>query len=157
MSTAISAEVVNAFVSSLVNIFQAATGLKGELSPLTLTTELPPPPTFVVSIQIRGPLFGPTIWSFTPGVAGEITARMLGNASSPPYDTAEVKDAVSEVANIVVGNATDALLKAGYPVDLSPPKAEFATSAEKLLERTLTVSLNTSAGPLSLHLALRQA
>jgi chemotaxis protein CheX len=152
----INADVVNAFVSSLVNIFQAATGLKGELEPLTVSTELPPPPGVVVSIQIRGPLFGPAIWNFAPEVASEIAARMLGSESRPPYDSPEAKDAVAELANIVVGNTTDALLQAGYQVELSPPTAEIAPSLGQLEGRTLAVSLTTSSGPISLYLALRQ-
>lgn len=87
MTKPIKAEVVNAFMASLREIFLASTGIESELAPIHLTANSPPAPNMLVSIQISGGVNGPAICSFEPGVAREIAGRMLATDDAPEFDS----------------------------------------------------------------------
>jgi CheY-specific phosphatase CheX len=154
MSTPLNVEVINVFTSSLHTVFEAATGVSGRLGPLKIVTELPPPPHVMVTIHVSGKLVGPAMWIFEPQVARELAARMLASEETPAFDSPECRDALGELANILVGNVTGALLDAGYPIELSPPTTEMAPVAEKLDGQNLRLSFDTNAGKVDLFLGL---
>ncbi len=156
MKATISAEVVNAFVSPLLGVFQATTGLKAKLELHKLASDVPSLPGVVVTINLSGRIIGQAIWTFEPTVARAIAAHMLASSDSPALDSSECKDAVGELANILVGNATDALLQAGFPVELSVPTTMVPTAAQKLDHPSVRVSMNTEAGHVNLVLAVTQ-
>lgn len=155
VNSPIRAEVVNAFVTSLREIFLTATGLQAELAPLGVVSDSPAPPNMVVRIQISGELAGSAICSFSPGVARASAGYMLAS-ESPAFDSPETRDALGELANILVGNATGALLEQGYSVELSPPTTELASAPQKLARQSVNVSLNTDSGQVCLVLCLTQ-
>ena len=157
MNKPIRAEVVNAFVSSLREIFLASTGIESELAPLHVASRGPPPPNLLVSIQITGRVHGPAICSFEPGVACEIAGRMLATDVAPAFDSPECRDALGELANIIMGNATGALLEEGYPIQLSTPTTALASTPQVLDHRSIKVSLNTRSGQVSMLLCLTQS
>ncbi len=157
MNKPIKAEVVNAFVSSLREIFLASTGIESELAPLNVATSGPPAPNMLVSIQITGGVQGPAICSFEPGVAREIAGRMLATEVEPEFDSPECRDALGELANIIIGNATGTLLDEGYQVELSLPTTALASTPELLDQRSIKVSLNTRSGQVSMLLCLTQS
>jgi chemotaxis protein CheX len=156
MKATISAEVVNAFVSPLLGVFQATTGLKAKLELHKLASDVPSLPGVVVTINLSGRIIGQAIWTFEPTVARAIAAHMLASSDSPALDSSECKDAVGELANILLGNATDALLQAGFPVELSVPTTMVPIAAQKLDHPSVRVSVNTEAGHVNLVLAVTQ-
>ena len=156
MKATISAEVVNAFVSPLLEVFQATTGLKAQLELHRLASDVPSLPGVVVTINLSGRIIGRAIWTFEPTVARAIAAHMMASPDSPALESPECKDAVGELANILVGNATDALLEAGFPVTLSVPTTMVPTAAQKLDQPSVRVSVNTEAGHVNLVLAVTQ-
>lgn len=155
MSAALNPTVVDAFVASLRDVFEATTGIAGVIQPLQFVSTIPPPPHLMVTIQLKGGVMGPAIWLFDPQVARELAGRMLASDVPLAYDSPECRDALGEFANILVGNVSGALLDAGYPIELSTPTTAVTLSPEQALsQRSLKVSLRTPAGDVDLVLAL---
>lgn len=158
MNTPINAEVITAFASSLRDVFQATTGMESEFQPLKMVSTIPPPPHLMVTIQMSGKVMGPAIWLFEPEVARELAKRMLASEDPIDLDSPECRDALGEFANILVGNVSGALLDEGYPIEISTPETTVTVSPEQnLAQRSLKMSLRTSAGDVSLVLALTMA
>jgi CheY-specific phosphatase CheX len=63
-------------------------------------------------------------------------------------------EAVSELANIITGNATGKLVDAGYHVEIAPPKY-VGEDGLQLTRRTLVITLDTAAGTIKMLLGLR--
>jgi CheY-specific phosphatase CheX len=154
MSTPIHAEIVHAFTASLENVFEAATGVHGEIEPLGTATAMPTPPYMMVTIEVSGRVIGTAIWIFEPEVASRLAGRILSCDESLPYDSPQCRDALGELANMLVGNVTGALLDVGYPIELSTPKTEVASSVAQLSQRGLRLSIATGVGQVDLLLGL---
>jgi len=148
------ADVLHAFIEPLLDVIRSATGLTGQLGPMTLARSMPAPPYMKVQIQVRGRVFGPIICTFDPAMAREVTARMMATEESPAFDSPECRDALGELANILVGNATGALLDVGCAIELAPPHAEVAHEAGELAHRTLSVPVTTEYGQMNLLIGL---
>ena len=108
--------IVDAFVDAVVRVMKSM-GEEARLVATRYSSDVDPPPSIVVTIELRGSLNGPVTWSFSRDLARHITQQMLLGAASEEYYPA----AAAELANIMLGNATGALEEAGYLVELAPP------------------------------------
>lgn len=150
------AAIVSAFVDPVVHIMQACLGLEARPVAMGLTSELDPPPAICVTIEATGELRGAITWTFSEELARDVAARLLA------LDTAQIDDATcaaaaAELANMAVGNATSALLDAGYRVEIQPPHVHSRDVSRALAERTLAVSVHTGRGLLRVLVAIREA
>ena len=157
MPRTLSPEVIQAFVSSLESLFYSATGVRGELGSMALTTERPPPPYVEVTIHLKGSLVGPVHCTFGPVLAQDIASHMLNGLHAPEFDTPACRDALAELANVLVGSATGTLSNTGLPVELAVPKTRLAEATERSRDDALRVTLMTGAGPMDLLLDVRMA
>lgn len=155
MSAQMNADVVNALLTPILEVLWTGAGLRGQVGRLELVSQLPPPPGIYVYITVQGRMFGPVVWTFDTELAETITANMLSVHRST-IDAEACADAVKELSNMMLGNATDALLMAGLPVELSPPQATIVHDgvAPLLPRRTLSIPIQTSAGQVQVLLGL---
>jgi CheY-specific phosphatase CheX len=156
MATApIRVEVVNAFVSSLMTLLRSCGENDAKVGPLRLVTQVPAAPSIAVSVEISGSLAGPVMWTFDPEVAKVLIQRLF---SLDPNEDSEIStaDAVSELSNIVVGNATDKLLAAGYQVELRTPTVVFNENPENchLPDGAIRVAVQMPTGQVNMLLSL---
>ena len=159
MTAPINAEIVNALLAPIFDVLKSCTGLESHVASVNLATEVFPPPCLVVRVELRGRIVGPISWSFDPEVARGLAARMLSWETGPAFGSADCADALAELANVVVGNATGALLNAGYVVEVLPPTAHVLETVltRKLAERALLVRLETPVGTVDVLMELSVA
>lgn len=152
----INAEIVNALLAPIFDVLKACTGIDSRVAAVDLASRLPPPPCVMVRVELRGAIVGPISWSFNPSVARELAARMLSSSTLPEFGSADCTDALTELANVIVGNATGALLNAGYVVEVLPPTFRVlqAQPTSMLAERALAVTLETPVGKVNIIMEL---
>jgi CheY-specific phosphatase CheX len=154
MTVPLKAEVVNAFIDPVVNVIKSCIGLDATLGNLKITQQIDPPPDLSVTIEMSGMLSGPVTWVFSPDLSRVVAQRMLSTDPSAVVPAQDCNDAIAELANIVLGNATEKLSDAGYEVDIHPPR--MRGDGELILaERTLAVTLNTSAGRIRVFIGVK--
>jgi chemotaxis protein CheX len=151
-SSPISAEIVNAVIEPVIDVIKAYVGEAPSLRQIAVTTQIDPPPWLGVTIELRGNVVGPLTCVVSEGLARIIAGKML--ASSDDVDLVVCHEAVSELANIITGNATGRLVDAGYDVEIAPP-TYVAEDARQLTRRTLVITLDTAAGTIKMLLGLR--
>ena len=152
----ITAEVINAFLEPALEVIRHCVRGATALERVELTGELPPSPIITVTIQMRGQLAGPVHWSFEKRVALQVASTMMG-MSALDLDSSECSDAIAELANIIAGNATGALLEAGYAVEVSPPRTEVTLVPTQLPEKLPNLVLSTPLGKVRIVFGLRVA
>ena len=100
----LTAPIVNALVDPVIQVLQRLGGLDAHLSSVELATDLPPAPCLSVTIVLRGALTGPVVWVFNQRMAAALAQHMIPGVTAPDLETCQ--DVVSELANVIAGNAT---------------------------------------------------
>jgi CheY-specific phosphatase CheX len=147
----ISADIVNAVIEPVMDVIKAYVGEVPSLREMAVTTQIDPPPWLGVTIELRGNVVGPLTCVVSEGLARIIAGKML---ASEDVDLVVCHEAVSELANIITGNATGKLVDAGYDVEIAPPKY-VGEDGLQLTRRTLVITLDTAAGTIKMLLGLR--
>lgn len=147
----ISAEIVNAVIEPVMEVIKSYVGEAPSLRTISVTTQIEPPPWLGVTIELRGNVVGPLTCVVSEGLARLIAGKML---ASDDVDLIVCHEAVSELANIITGNATGKLVEAGYDVEISTP-TPVSEEGRHLTRRTLVVTLDTAAGEIKMLLGLR--
>jgi len=126
MALRIKADVVNAFLVPALEQLRILAGSETTLERMELARELPAS-MVTLRIELHGGLEGPIYWAFDPSLAKQVAGNMAVPGSGMDFDSAAMQaDAIAELANIIVGNATGALLAAGYHVEMEAPQAQHA-------------------------------
>ncbi len=123
MALRIKADVVNAFLVPALEQLRVLAGSETTLERMELARELPAS-TVMLRIDLHGGLEGTIYWAFDPSLADKVAGTMLAPSPEARPIEALQADAIAELANIIVGNATGALLAAGYRVEVEPPQPQ---------------------------------
>ena len=144
MAAPVSAEFVNALVQSVLDLLRHAGEGEARVGKPVLVSNVPGAPCVSVSVEVRGQVNGPIYWTFDAAVA-EALVRALFPVLPDGIARA---DAVGELGNIILGNATGALQDAGYPVEVLTPQVveESAPERGRLPRRTIQVPVRTRTG-----------
>lgn len=155
MAAPLNAKVVNAFLQPALEVIRRCVQGDTDFERLELSSELPPPPVITVAIQIRGQLVGPVYWTFERPVALKVASSLLGSRGELDLSSPECADAIAELANIIAGNATGALLEAGYSVEVSLPRTRVSQSPAQFREKLPNLVLSTPLGRVKITFGLR--
>ena len=143
MAAPVSAEFVNAIVQSVLDLLRAAGEGEVRVGKPVLVSNVPGAPCVSVSVEVRGPVNGPIYWAFDAAVAEALVRAIFPMLP----DGIPQADAVGELGNIILGNATGALQDAGYPVEiLTPQLVEESGAGGQLPRRTIQVPVRTRNG-----------
>ena len=154
MAAPISADVVHAFIQPVVDVVRTFVGLDTKVARMDMTTQIDPAPNLSVSIQVSGKLAGAVTVVLSADVAHLVARKMFSVDAAEASDPTTAGEAAAELANIVTGNATGKLLEAGYEVEIHPPHIH-GDSDRDLAERTLVVTLHTTAGDIKVLIDVR--
>jgi CheY-specific phosphatase CheX len=146
----IKAEIVNCVIEPVINVIKSYVGEEPDIANIAVTTQIDPPPWLGVTIDLCGNVVGPITCVVSEGLARLIARKMT---LSEDVDPVICYEAVSELANIITGNATGKLVDAGYNVEIMPPRA--VPDDRHLTRRTLVITLSTAAGTIKMLLGLR--
>ncbi len=149
------AEYANIFIQSAVSVLLKEVGI--HLSRKDLLRKSAPVPTRPISIivGITGSIRGQIVYAMDQAFAFGIARAMLPNKL--PIDSRElVNSAISEIANIITGQASIALAGGTRKMHLTPPLVIMATdlTMDFLSIPTIALSLLSEIGVLEINIAL---
>lgn len=150
-------EFANIFIRSAVEVFQKE--VHTTLSRQALTKKNAPIPSLPVSIVlgITGYLRGQVVYSMDDNFAYAVAHAMLPN-KLPVEIRKLTNSAVSEIANIITGQASIALAGEKMKIDLTPP-AVFSgrgMQVDFLAIPTISLRLISEIGVLEINIALAE-
>ncbi len=148
---------LNPFLDAAHQVLQAETGLtvsKGqiELEKSALTTE-----DITVLISLIGEVQGVVLYGLSERTGLEIVARMMGQQFEVFNDLA--RSGIAEMGNVITGRASIFLAEGGLEATISPPTVIEGAGAEVSTVdfSRVVVPLETEAGTITVHLALRES
>ena len=106
-------------------------------------------------VQLTGDIEGRIIFDLAPKTAAQIASRLSGTELPESDDL--VREAVSELANQVIGNAVATLNDQGFHFRVHPPESHTSEHGPKSTEDTeaLVLCFETSSGSVFMNIALR--
>ncbi len=146
---------VDPFVKAAFTVFEMVTGgtpSKGELSlrHSTFTSQ-----QITIIAGVNGQIQGTVLYGMPNRTAQRIASTMMGSELNELDDMA--LSAVSELGNMITGNAATILSQNGYDVDITPPSVVRGTNVEVLtMVAALVVPISTSAGDVEINVALEE-
>ncbi len=151
------AEIINPFIESVVYIFGKSCGTVAVPGQAYIRTQYPYTTESVTAvIDITGEITGRIIMSIPVKCANGIVSRALKTGSYSISDS-QGKSALSELLNIISGNALNKLSGAGYVCDITPPTV---TSGKKIkvdepkTAKTIVVPIDFNFGKMEINFAL---
>jgi len=110
---------INPFIESVLNNLEQMAALKAEKQQLTVSKEAKTCSEISGVIGLSGAAKGSAVISFSRPVALAVASAMFMEELTEIND--DVKDAIGEFANIVVGNARNKLVDDGLDITISTP------------------------------------
>lgn len=150
------AEHANPFIKAALDTFEKELGVTLKRSNLTVKEAPVPSKEVTIIIGVTGPIKGQVVYSMDYNVAESIAKTMLPG-KLPVERKALMNSAVSELANIVTGQASITLAGDEYVIDITPP-AVFTggVSIDFLAIKTICLSFLSEIGSLEINIALTE-
>ncbi len=149
------AEYVNIFITSAVSVFQKELNI--HLSRKDLVKKSSPVPSLSLSIifGITGAMSGQVVYSMDQNFAYKVAQAMLPN-KLPVEVKKKENSAVSEIANIITGQASIVLAGETKKINLTPPAVLMASDLmlDFLEIPTISLTLISEIGELEINIAL---
>jgi chemotaxis protein CheX len=149
------AEYVNIFINSAVSVFKKELNI--HLSRKELLKKNSPDPSLSISIifGITGAISGQVVYSMDENFAYKVAQGMLPNKL--PVEIKKMENsAVSEIANIITGQASISLAGESNKINLTPPVVLMASDLmmDFLEIPTIALTLISEIGELEINIAL---
>ncbi len=148
-------EYINPFVTASFDILKAIGNYNPVKGKLVLKNK--PTPSYGVSVIVGviGQVKGQIIYSMSEDTAKHIASTMM---MGMPVDTFDemAKSAISELSNMITGNASTQLAAQGLEIDISPPTLITGNSVTITTGtvQTIVVPVETEAGIFEINIAL---
>ncbi|MFC4767517.1 chemotaxis protein CheX [Effusibacillus consociatus] len=134
-------QIINPFMQSAKNVLEQMTSIPavpGTISPSH--TELHDSHLWIL-IDLKGEVDGSVAFGFVPDTALKIASAMMGGFHLEQLDALS-QSAISELANMISGNACSLLSQEGVTVDISPPRLVFGESVNAQKSTAVAVPLS---------------
>ena len=150
------AEYMNPFIQASHDVFRLMMDLEPERGSLHVVEDLLPAKEANVLIGVTGMLSGYVLFSFPKDMMLEMV-RIMSGMEVDELDSF-VTSALSEVANIISGNALTYLSQKEITCDLVPPQIMIGSgqAMNMVTEKALVVPMGTSIGEFDINLTLRE-
>ncbi|MBI5548955.1 MAG: hypothetical protein HY901_34160 [Deltaproteobacteria bacterium] len=124
MGLPIRADVVNAFLIPAIEQLRVLAGNDTTLERMELAREAPPAP-YQLRMTIHGQVEGIVYWVFEPELVRTLATKMSRNGDEVgAHEDARLAAAISTLIGLILGNARQALLAAGYSTDIDQPERQ---------------------------------
>lgn len=151
-------EFINPFVSAAFNVLEKVGKTKVNKGTLSLATSPIAGMDVNTVIGVTGDILGQVIYTMTTETAQKLASIMLMGLPIGDFDEI-AKSAISELGNIITGNAATELGNAGYCCNITPPSLfmgkEVSVSIKDL--QILVIPVLTDFGEINIYVALREA
>ncbi|HKM42925.1 MAG TPA: chemotaxis protein CheX [Limnochordia bacterium] len=147
-------EYINPFYQATVDVFRVMLSMEPTRGTLRAVEELVPVSEANVGIGVTGDLRGSLLYSFPQAMALDMV-RIMSGMEMTKLD-AFVTSALSEVANIISGNALTYLAQNSLTCDISPPQVFIGSQGSMTMstERAIVLPLVTDIGTLEVTISL---
>lgn len=148
-------EYINPFVTATFEILKAVADITPKRGKLTLKTAAIPSFGVSVLVGVVGEVKGQVIYSLSEETGKKISSAMMMGMPVDAFDEM-AKSAVSELANMITGNASTQLAAQGLTIDISPPtlvtgsNIHIATSNAQ----TIVIPVETELGTFEINVSL---
>jgi chemotaxis protein CheX len=148
-------EYINPFITATFEILKTVAEFNPVKGKLSLKNE--PVPSYGVSVLVGvvGEVKGQVIYSLSEETAKGISSKMMMGMPVEEFDEM-AKSAISELANMITGNASTQLSGQGLVVDISPPTLVTGTDVHITTNtmQTIVVPVETGEGIFEINVAL---
>lgn len=152
------AEFINPFVSATYTVFERMGQTKVEKGKLSLTASPIHGKEINTVIGVTGTILGQVIYSMSTATALKIASTML--MGMPVEELDEIaKSAISELGNMITGNAASEMGNSGFACSITPPTLFMGSDVLVSVKdvQILVIPLETNLGEIIIYVALREA
>lgn len=139
-------EYINPFIEASQTVLKSIANIDSSIGKVYLRTSPYSSDTLAAVIGVMGDIRGQVIFSMNRVIACKIASAMMMGIPVTKLDEVS-KSAVSEAANIIIGNAATLFFRRGVKVDITPPSLfmgdDMQVSTPKMI--TICVPLNISS------------
>ncbi|WP_270169630.1 chemotaxis protein CheX [Paenibacillus sp. SYP-B4298] len=134
------AELVNPFLESAKNVIEQMIMIRPETGELQVKNVKLVQGHIWIQIGMSGQLSGDVMFGLSESVALKIISAMMGGFVITEIDEMG-KSAISELGNMISGNASTLLSNQGVHVDITPPRVLSSGPDGEMEARALTIPL----------------
>lgn len=146
---------VGPFVSAAFSVLEKVTGSKAVRGQLALRTSTFTTRQVTIMAGVNGQVQGSVLYGMSLVTAQKIASAMIGNVVRELDEMAF--SALSELGNMITGNAATLLSAHGYEVDITPPSLIRGVNVEVSTKiPALVVPVSTEFGSIEINVALEE-
>lgn len=138
--TIVKAEVINPFLESARTVIEQVIQISPSTGNLGIKDIMPAKDYMWIQIGMSGYYSGRVLFGLKENVALRIVSAMMGGFAITEMDEMG-QSAISELGNMISGNASTILSNQGYDVDITPPQVIKSESSEELPRKALCIPL----------------
>jgi len=145
---------VNAFIEPAIAVLKQIANLDARVGAPRQQTVSLNSETILVVLGVRGDLTGTILFRFNLALARQILEHITGEQLTIDILDPRVKDALGELANIIVGNATGNLNRLGVRAAITPPIVATGTDANLVFpnaKELIAIPLITEIGEFEMN------
>ncbi len=149
-------ENVTPFLDSAIGILAQIAGLQAKRGDLGIRDSTTPSFEVAVVLGIVGQVRGQVVYAMSLDTGKKLASQMMGGFDVPELDDM-AKSAISELGNMITGNASTLLEQRGIHCDISPPTLITGKNVEvsSVKIQTLIVPLLTDIGKIEIGVGLQ--
>jgi len=147
---------VNPFIQAGIDVLAQLVGGGAERGQLAARSALVTSQPVSIAVGVAGQLSGQVLYGMSQVTATKIASAMIGT----PLITFDERaaGAISELGNIIAGNAMSLLAESGYACDLTPPTLIRGVHVEIGTQLpALVVPLYAVCGKIEMHVAMTES
>jgi chemotaxis protein CheX len=140
-------EYINPFIEASQLVLGTAAGLPVKLGRAFIRKAPIGAGVPIVEVGLFGKISGKGVLAIPVPVATQIVSRMMGGADISELDELGIS-ALSELANMIMGNTATILYNRGVGIDITPPRMAFGDGAALPPAGAQTISVPLAVGEL---------
>lgn len=113
-------EYINPFIEASQTVLRQTANIEAKLGSITLKTSPFKSDCVVIIVGLTGKIRGQAMFSMPKKVALSVASAMMGGMPLAELDEMS-KSAISELSNMILGNAATILYSKGIGVEITPP------------------------------------
>jgi chemotaxis protein CheX len=131
---------INPFLHSATTVLEQLCAIRPSRGEITIKNIEFSEDLIWLQIRIFGHMKGDVVFGFPENVALKIVSGMMGGSIVTEFDEMS-QSAISELGNMISGNASTMLYNDGIEVDITPPKFIHSADREKVSGKALAIPL----------------
>jgi len=151
------AEFINPFIKASKDILAQMAGMHSEMGSIYVKDKTFPTSNVAIIIGITGGLTGQAVLSMSEGMAIKIASNMMGGLPVADLDDIS-RSAISELGNMIMGNAATLLYNHNLKIDITPPTLLIGEKISISMPnmKALCIPLKTEYGIIELDIAVKE-